>query len=341
MRRARAVLCVLAAAATLLGTLERAPAEVLTIHQGWINLTSVLSPIVFEKKDIMAHYGKTYVVDAIHFNSSAAMLTAFANGDIDISVGGHITLGLAVENARLDDIRVVADGFQDGVAGHLSTPFLVRNDSGIATVEDLKGKVLATNGLGGTPDIALRVLLRRHGMEDKKDYTAIEAPQNALWVMLLERKVDLMGNTPPTIYEKELRKNAHVLFTMADAFAGPSAMGVLFARAGFLAKNRAAVADYYEDMVRGFHWFLDPANRTDVLAIVERATKLPPDRFADWIYTEKDYYRDPDAMPNLTAMQSNMAVLKANGFLKTDIDVRKYADLSFAHEAARRIKAAP
>ena len=43
-------------------------------------------------------------------------------------------------------------------------------------MEDLKGKVIATPGAGGARDIAMRVMLRRQGFEEKRDYTMIEAP---------------------------------------------------------------------------------------------------------------------------------------------------------------------
>ena len=68
-----------------------------------------------------------------------------ATGDRDLHVALSVHLRHEADaHAHLDDIRIVADNNQDGKAGHKSVPFLVRNDGGIARVEDLKGKVLAT-----------------------------------------------------------------------------------------------------------------------------------------------------------------------------------------------------
>ena len=127
----------------------------------------------------------------------SAELTAIASGQVDIITLGYSTLGAAIENAHLDDLRVVADGFQDGVDDYLSSPYIVRNGSGIKTVEDLKGKVLAVNVVGGAVDLALRAMLREHHMDGTRDVSIIEAAFPAMNAMLLEGKVDLITSVPP------------------------------------------------------------------------------------------------------------------------------------------------
>jgi NitT/TauT family transport system substrate-binding protein len=67
-------------------------------------------------------------------------------------------------------------------------------------------------------------------------------------------------------------------------------------------------------------------------------TKTPPQVWAGWAFTNKDYYRDPNMIPNLKALQANMDLQRELGFLKTKIDVNKYTDLSIVKEAAARVK---
>ena len=43
-------------------------------------------------------------------------------------------------------------------------------------------------------------------------------------------------------------------------------------------------------------------------------------------------------IPNLAALQANIKLQKELGFLKTDIDVKTYSDLSLVEEAAKRLK---
>jgi NitT/TauT family transport system substrate-binding protein len=42
-------------------------------------------------------------------------------------------------------------------------------------------------------------------------------------------------------------------------------------------------------------------------------------------------------MPNLNALQTNLNQQKELGFLKGDVDVKKYSDLSMVEEANKRL----
>ena len=209
----------------------------------------------------------------------------------------------------MDDLRIVCDESQDGVPGHGTNEFMVRNDSRIQKVEDLKGKVLATNAMGSAVDIAMRAMLREHGLEANKDYTIVEAPFPAMRAVLAEKKVDLISAVPPFSLDPDLRAMARTLFTQKDAF-GTTQLTIWTARTGFIAKNRAALVDFMEDTLRAIRWYTDPANHAEAVAIVARLNKAPPARL-DWAFGTRDQYRDPNGMPNLGALQSNLAETEA------------------------------
>jgi sulfonate transport system substrate-binding protein len=110
------------------------------------------------------------------------------------------------------------------------------------------------------------------------------------------------------------------------------------ARSGFIAKNRAAMVDFMEDSVRVVRWYLDPRNHDEAVQIAAKITKLRPELFAGWLFTNKEYSRSPDLLPDLAALQANIDVQRDLGFLKGPIDVQKYTDLSIVREAAQRLK---
>ena len=101
-------------------------------------------------------------------------------------------------------------------------------------------------------------------------------------------------------------------------------------------KIAPALVDFLEDSIRAIRWYTDPKNHDEAVAIVARLNKAPPSRM-DWAFSNRDQYRDPNGTPNLAALQSNLDLQKQVGFLKDDIDVKKYSDLSMVAEAAKRL----
>lgn len=323
------------AASVVLGA-GSAQSEPVKIRMAWVAPVSNWASIVLEKKDLAKHMGKSYTLESIRFAGTPPMITAIANGELEVSNLAYSTFPLAVQNANIDDLRVIADEFQDGVAGYHSNTFSVLADGPIKKVEDLKGKVIATNAMGSAVDIASRAMLRKHGLEDKRDYTTVEAPFPTMKVMLAEKKADLIPTVPPFSFDPELKKNSRVLFSSRDAI-GVSQFIVWAARKSFIDKNRAAMVDFIEDMMIIERWFMDPKNHEEVAKIASKITKAPPERFG-WLFTKNDYYRNPDMLPNLDALQANINTTKDLGFIKAPMDVKKYTDLSLAQEAAKRLK---
>lgn len=322
----------------ILGLCARhAAADPVKIRAGWSNTPTAMAPIIFAKPELLKHYGQTYTMEPVHFAGSAPEITALATGDIDIATLAASSLASTIENARMTDIRVIGDENQDGVEGSYSSQFFVLKDSPIKTVEDLKGKVLADNAIGGALDIDIRAMLRKHKVDDRRDVHIVEGPFSGMVPMLEEKKADLVAGTPPFSFIAEAKGTVRTLFTSRDA-VGPSEFIFDAARKPFIDKNRAALVDFSEDWIRALRWFLDPANHDEAVKILADYTKLPPQSLSSWVFTNKDLYRDPNHRPNLAALQSNLNLQQELGFQKTHIDVAQYADLSLVDEAAKRIK---
>src|SRR5579872_6421964 len=286
----RAVTAVLGLALLLLGA-GVARAEPVQIRVAWVAPIANWISIWLDKKDLARHLGKSYNFTAVHFAGTPPMVTAVANNEVEIGDLAFSTLPIAIKNAGLDDIRVIADDFQDGVEGYWTIRYTVLKDGPIKRIEDLKGKVLATNAEGSAVDIAMKAMLHKHGLENKRDYTVIEAPFPAMKAMLAEHKVDLIPGILPFALDPEMAKIGTTLFTAKDAI-GVSEFVSFQARKPFIDKNRAALVDWLEDTQRILHWYLDPKNHDEAVQIAAHLVKAPPERFG-WVFTKTDQYRDP------------------------------------------------
>jgi NitT/TauT family transport system substrate-binding protein len=311
-------------------------AEPVKIRVSWIAPITNWAPMLPEKKELARHLGQSYLLEPVRYVGTPQMITALANGELEIANLAFSTLPIAIQNAGLEDLRVIADELQDGVGDYYSQEYMVLADGPIKKVEDLKGKVVATVAAGAAVDVAIKTMLRKHGLEDKRDYAMVEAPLPTMRAMLADKKADLVPVVLPFALDPELRRIARPLFYNRDV-VGVTQLLVWTARQSFLDKNRAAMVDFMEDTLRITRWFLDPANRGEVMAIAGRVTKQPPERF-DWPFTTKDYYHAPNMVPNLDALQRNVALMKDLGFVKIDVDVKRHSDLSIIDEAAKRLK---
>jgi NitT/TauT family transport system substrate-binding protein len=335
MRRVLAILCLLAA----LCAAPLAEAQPLKLRIGWAITPAQMHAVIFNpdfvKTGVLKHYGKSYTVELTLFRGSTPQITALAAGELDIAALAFSSFGLAIQNAHMSDIRAIGDLYQDGVPGYYTSEFVVKADGPIKSVADLKGKVIASNGLGGAIDVAMRKMLRDKGLEDKRDYQIVEVQFPAMPAMLNEGKIVLAGMVAPFSIEEKKAGHVRTLFTLADSM-GVAQTTLLAARTPFIEKNRATLVDFFEDFQTGTRWFLDPKNRDKALAIIAAVTKQPASSFADWVLTGQDYFHDPDVRANDKALQANLDVQKQVGFLNVAIDVSKYADNSLVDEAAKR-----
>lgn len=311
-------------------------AEPVKIRVSWIAPLSNWASLLMEKKELARHMGQSYILEPVRYAGTPQQILALASGELEVANLAFATLPTAIHNAGLSDLRVIADEFQDGVPDYYSQEYMVLADGPVKRVEDMKGRIIATNAGGSAVDIAMRSMLRKSGLEQKRDYTMIEAPLPTMRAMLAEKKADLVPLVVPFSFDPELRRIAKPLFYNRDVM-GLTQLLFWTARQSFIDKNRAAMVDFMEDMLRIERWFLDPKNHEEAMKIAAKVTKSPPERW-DWLFTKRDYYRNPDMIPDLKALQSNINLTHELGFIKSPMDVSKYTDLSLVEEAAKRLK---
>src|SRR5215510_418833 len=144
------------AAATLCGAVSAQAQDPVKVRVSWVAVPNNTPPFMFKKPGIAKHNGKSYTLEAIQYRGTPQSITA-----------------LAIQNANMQDLRLIADEFQDGADGYYSAEFMVLKDGPIKKIEDLKGKVVAVNVKFGATYGAVRSELAKHGLSDG-DYTVLE-----------------------------------------------------------------------------------------------------------------------------------------------------------------------
>ncbi|HEV2336619.1 MAG TPA: ABC transporter substrate-binding protein [Stellaceae bacterium] len=314
------------------------PAAPLPIRVGWVVTPGHLTPLEEElgrrEPALFKHLGRSYILDAVHFQGTTPEIQAQAINELDIASFSTAAVALAITNAHLDE-RIVADVVADGIPGHFSENFVVLADGPIKRIEDVKGKRIATNTIGSASDAAMRTMFRKHGVKDS-DFTTVETNFANMPAMLEGGKVDMIGLLPQFAHGIIDNPKYRVLFQAKDA-VGPTQAVMWAMRAEVIAGHRPALVDFFEDHIRAVRWFLDPKNREEALAIVTSVTKLPKEKLA-FAFTKEDFYHSPDARPELASVQKEIDEAVALGVLPKPVEIiPKYVDLSLIEEAKKRI----
>jgi ABC-type nitrate/sulfonate/bicarbonate transport system substrate-binding protein len=326
-----------AAAAILISGPAARSADLPQIRLGWVVAPGSTAALLMMKPDASVHRNVTYTFEPMHFASTAVELAPLASNQVDIIDISYSAIGSAIENAHLNDLRIIADEIQNGVDGHENgSGFLALKDGPIKDYADLKGKVVAVLTLGSATDMQARIMLRRHGLAPNRDVAIIEAPFPDMKSILFEGKAALVAIAPPFAYNPELREKSRMFATETDIM-GPTQLLALAARKGFIDKNHAVLVDFLEDVIRTVRWFTDPANHGAAIALAAAMTKQPPQQL-ERLFTKEDNYRSPNAEPNLNSLQHSLDLQHSMGIQKTAIDAKRYVDLGPVHEAAARLK---
>src|SRR3982750_143456 len=123
-------------------------AEPVKIRMSWIAPISNWGSLLLEKKELAQHLGKSYVLEPVRYVGTPQMITALANNELEVANLAYSTLPIAIQNAGLSDLRVIADEFQDGVQDYYSQEYMVLGDGPVKRLEDMKGRIIATNAGG-------------------------------------------------------------------------------------------------------------------------------------------------------------------------------------------------
>jgi sulfonate transport system substrate-binding protein len=294
-----------------------------------------LLSLLADKTDILKHYGRSYTVELIRFQGTSPMITALAAKELDLANLAYSSFALAVLNARLE-LKILAEDLKSGVPGAFADTWAVLDSSEIKTVADLRGKTIGINAFGTAVDLALRVMMKQHGMVDKKDYQIMEVAFPHQEAMLREGKIHAACLVQPFWSMASAKGGVRPLFSVHDAL-GPTQLVFLAGRTEFLTAHPQAVQDFFEDFLRFWQWILAPANREAAVQLAAAFTKRPPEAYADWLLTPHDYYRDPEGLVDAAMLQRNVDQLHDMGFIKQRLDIGKYLDLSYVRQARQRL----
>ena len=285
------------------------------------------------KADVLKNYGKSYTLDMTFTRGTPEAASLLAAGQVDIATLSFSAFATVVsKDAVPGGLTIISDNYQDGHEGNATNTFFVLEDSPIRTIADLKGRKIGINAFASAVDLDLRVVLKRNGLDPRRDVQIVEVAFPNMASALREKRIDCGVLVIPFLAVESQKGGLRSVFTGGDAFGASSVIFQVVTNT-FLKSNPAAVRGYLADYVAGLTWFYDPANRQAAIAMVSDFTKSPKAVLDSYFATGRDYYRDPQGCVSAAAIQKPIDAMVEEKLLERRVDVSKYLDMSFLPKA--------
>ena len=322
----------LLALGSALAGLGQASAEAPVIRIGWSVPAQTQHYVMMKKPEVLKHHGKAYKIEWTNFPGSVAIIQAIASKNLDAGGISIVPVARTIEQ-KAANLRIVADVMSEQKNG-FQTTWVTLESTGIKTIQDLKGKTMGVASYGSTTDLLGRAILKKNGIDPDRDVKRIEVPFPVMETAL--RKGDIVAGelAQPFYANAKARGGVRELFTAQEVLPVLPLLVEVFT-AEFIAQHPGAVKAFLEDYVLALDYARDPKNRDDVITLVADVTKLPREVLASFLLTPQDYYMDPNALPDVDAIQKTFDFLRESGLLKTQLDAKAVVDLSH-HPRAKR-----
>ncbi len=159
-----------------------------TLRIGYFpNITHSQAVIGLNNGDFQKTLGDNVTVETVKFNAGPSAIESLLADRIDATyIGPNPAInGYLLTDGK--DLRVISGASSGGAS------FIVRNDSGIETVNDLGGKKFASPQLGNTQDVALRKYLIDNGfntVENGGNVTVLPIANADILTAFLKKEID-------------------------------------------------------------------------------------------------------------------------------------------------------
>ena len=216
-------------------------------------------------------------VDASSYRGAQDAVSSLATGQMDVSIGAINAGFFNAANQGLDLRAVGTLGIQPLPV--TATPLLARKDlwdsGAIRSGKDLKGRKVAVNTPGASPEYFLSIILGKYGMTLKDvDETMIGFPD--MVIALKNKGVD--AAIPAEPFATLAIKQGFGTLVKPDAGAGGGDMTTVFFFSGKFLRERPDVGErFLRAMIRGTREAIDYRKKPEIVDIIAKNVKLAPD----------------------------------------------------------------
>ena len=306
-------------AASLGGAMAQTPVK-LTLGYG--PASDVTLTLLKLKPDIAVHLGKSYELDLQEFRGNDMRFRAYLSRALDgATASSNAVVDAAAKNI---DLVIVASISKESSRG-FSTSYMVKEDSPVKSVADLKGKLVGINAHRSSIELWARLAAKGAGLNPDTDirFAVVEFPVQGQ--ALRSGQIDLGAFPQPFANLEQTKGGLRVLFTARDVVPFDQETQLLFLRRAVLEKSPQAVRDFLADLAAATRYYIEKPDEARKLLIDANVIKISQRVYLDM----KDYYRDPTLKVDVESMRRMQDLQKSVGGDTSSVDFAKIVDMSF------------
>jgi ABC-type nitrate/sulfonate/bicarbonate transport system substrate-binding protein len=277
------------------------------------------------RPDLTPNQGKRYQLKQILFQANPERFQAYLAGELDAGTAP----GMAIIPARAQgmDIKIVANVCLEAAGKqYFTTQYMVKDDSPIKSVKDLKGGTIAVVGIRTATDLWARAGLINAGLVPDRDTKVVPMAFPVIGDAVRTGKVSA-GTFVEPFYSAEMAKGGlRKLFTATEAVGYDHELLSIFFGEKFLKAHPDAVRAFLADYVAVTKYYL--ANMEQAKRDLHKAgfVRTPID-----IYLKNaDWKRDPDARVDVESLKKLSAfMLDKLQWLEKPVNVDGMVDQSY------------
>lgn len=311
--------------ATAFGTGASAQSDATTLRIGHGSAVEEQLWLLEAMPELAEGIGTDYEIEMSRFSGTDKRFQAFEAGAIDIGTGSANSVLFAASQGI--EMRIIASLSRESERGFY-TEYMVLEDSGIDSIEDLKGKTLGINGFRSSAHLWVLEALRQAGLDPDADVTFTPIRFPAQGEALKAGTIDLGAFPQPFARIAKADGNVKTLFTSKDAVPFEEELMLLVAKPDFLEENEAAVRSFLADLVTATQFYLESPDEARTALVESGMTRIP----LEFYLGMNDYYRDPNARVDVEALDKMQEMQLDIGWQENRVDLNALVDMSYLPE---------